>query len=126
MNMDHLVSEIKELKQRLHHPVPNPAPLGLFAFGLTTALLNLKHSRIIGSTRQDAIGTENLVWGFALFYGGLLQLIAGLGEIRRNNIFGYTGTYIGGGKTFHTSILSMHLYILYIHNLFSFFPMHVS
>jgi len=87
---DKISEEIKSLGARLHQPVPNPAPLGLFAFGLTTALLQLKHTRIVGNTEQDAIGTENLVWGFAIFYGGLLQLLAGLAEIRRNNIFGYT------------------------------------
>jgi succinate-acetate transporter protein len=71
--------------------------LGLFAFGLTTALLQMKHTRLTGHQDADKSGVENLVWGFAIFYGGLLQMIAGLSEIRRNNIFGYTAFLSYGG-----------------------------
>ena len=36
------------LKSHIHPPVPNPAPLGLICFGLTTTLLQMKHTRIAG------------------------------------------------------------------------------
>lgn len=85
-----IMKEIKALGPNIHPPVPNPAPLGLFAFGFTTALLQMKHTRLTGSNKDDMAGVEHIVWGFALFYGGLLQLIAGICEIKRNNIFGYT------------------------------------
>jgi hypothetical protein len=71
--------------------------LGLFAFGLTTALLQVKHTRIGGDEKEDLAGVETLVLGFAMFFGGLLQIIAGISEIKRNNIFGYTAFLVYGG-----------------------------
>jgi succinate-acetate transporter protein len=92
-----IVEEIKALKSHIHPPVPNPAPLGLIAFGLTTALLQIKHTRIGGDSDEDLDGVDTVVMGFAMFFGGLLQIIAGLSEIRRNNIFGYTAFSLYGG-----------------------------
>ena len=82
--------ELRKLGPFIHPPCPNPAPLGLFAFGLTTALLQVKHTGLSGDNEGDNKGTENLVWGFAIFFGGLLQVIAGLVEVKQNNIFGFT------------------------------------
>jgi succinate-acetate transporter protein len=92
-----IAEEIKALKSHIHPPVPNPAPLGLIAFGLTTALLQIKHTRIGGDSDDDLDGVDTVVMGFAMFYGGLLQIIAGISEIRRNNIFGYTAFCLYGG-----------------------------
>eukprot|EP01083_Nonionella_stella_P083456 230793_1 len=92
-----IVNEIKALGPHINSPVPNPAPLGLYSFGFTTALLQMKHTRLTGGDEEDMNGTENLAWGFALFYGGLLQFVAGLCEIRRNNIFGFTAFLSYGG-----------------------------
>jgi len=89
-----VADEIRQFSQHAHSPVPNPAPLGLIAFGLTTALLQVKHTRLAG---DDLGGVDNLVLGFALCFGGLIQLIAGISEIRRNNIFGYTAFCVYGG-----------------------------
>jgi len=57
----------------------------------------MKHTRLTGKQESDLTGVENLVWGFAMFYGGFLQVIAGLGEVRRNNLFGYTAFLSYGG-----------------------------
>lgn len=92
-----IAEEIKALKCHIHPAVPNPAPLGLIAFGLTTALLQMKHTRIGGDSDDDLDGVDTVVMGFAVFFGGLLQIIAGLSEIRRNNIFGYTAFCLYGG-----------------------------
>uniref|UniRef100_A0A7R9ZSZ4 GPR1/FUN34/yaaH family protein n=1 Tax=Craspedostauros australis TaxID=1486917 RepID=A0A7R9ZSZ4_9STRA len=92
-----LVDEIRNLHPHINPKVPNPAPLGLFAFGLTTALLQTKHTGLAGNQEEDDEGTEALVLGFAMFFGGLLQVIAGLSEVRRNNIFGYTAFLLYGG-----------------------------
>ena len=108
--LNHLAHEIHELGPSIHPPVPNPAPLGLFAFGLTTALLQVKHTKLAGDTEEDGKGTENLVWGFAIFYGGLLQVIAGIAEIRRNNIFGFTAFTSFGG--FWLSVGTAHIVAL--------------
>jgi uncharacterized protein len=61
--------------------IADPAPLGLAAFALTTFLLSAKNA---GWTHQDA-------WlGYALAYGGIAQLLAGMWEFKRNNTFGAT------------------------------------
>ena len=71
----HLVADnIKNLTQHVHPPVPNPAPLGLIAFGLTTCLLQMKHTRITGGTPDEMAGVDNVTLGFAMFFGGLLQV----------------------------------------------------
>jgi len=64
--------------------IANPAPLGLFAFGLTTLMLNLVNSKLIVAS------SEGLVMGYGMFFGGLCQLIAGQWEFKKNNTFGAT------------------------------------
>mmetsp|Transcript_7411 Transcript_7411/g.10601 ORF Transcript_7411/g.10601 Transcript_7411/m.10601 type:complete len:246 (+) Transcript_7411:1617-2354(+) len=96
-NIENKLEQIKTLESLLHLKVPNPAPLGLFSFGLTTALFQMKHSRLAGVERSDMHSAEKFAWGFAIFYGGLLQFVAGLGEIRRNNVFEYTAFLSYGG-----------------------------
>ncbi len=69
--------------------IADPAPLGLAAFALTTFLLSAKNA---DWTR----GTD--AWlGYALAYGGLCQLLAGMWEFRRNNVFGATAFSTYGG-----------------------------
>ncbi|KAL4444068.1 hypothetical protein ABPG75_011805 [Micractinium tetrahymenae] len=60
----------------------NPAPLGLFGFALTTALLQGAKS---GLTEP---GTSQLAISFGFFFGGLAQFCAGLLEYQRKNTFG--------------------------------------
>ena len=68
--------------------VADPAPLGLGAFALTTFLLSGKNATFI----PDGI------WiGAALFYGGLVQLLAGMWEFRNRNVFGATAFSTYGG-----------------------------
>lgn len=69
-----VADEIKNLSEHLHKPVPNPAPLGLIAFGLTTALLQMKHTRIAGDSKDEMNGVDAVTMGFAMFFGGLLQV----------------------------------------------------
>lgn len=71
-------------------PAPaDPAPLGLAAFALTTFLLSAKNA---GWTH----GTD--AWlGYALAYGGLCQLLAGMWEFRNRNVFGATAFSTYGG-----------------------------
>ncbi|TAM57707.1 hypothetical protein EPN52_12710 [bacterium] len=60
----------------------NPAGLGLAGFALTTFLLSGANAGLI--PHSDA-------WiGFALFYGGLAQLFAGMWEFAAGNTFGAT------------------------------------
>jgi succinate-acetate transporter protein len=63
-------------------PVADPGPLGLAAFALTTFLLSVNNA---GWTDGGA------AWlGFAFAYGGLAQLLAGMWEFRKGNVFGAT------------------------------------
>lgn len=94
--LNDMAHEIHNLKPHIHPPVPNPAPLGLIGFGLTTALLQVKHTRLSGDEKEDLDGVDTVVLGFAMFFGGLLQIIAGICEIKRNNVFGFTAFNLYG------------------------------
>eukprot|EP00405_Crypthecodinium_cohnii_P018577 CAMPEP_0206468134 /NCGR_PEP_ID=MMETSP0324_2-20121206/29437_1 /ASSEMBLY_ACC=CAM_ASM_000836 /TAXON_ID=2866 /ORGANISM="Crypthecodinium cohnii, Strain Seligo" /LENGTH=305 /DNA_ID=CAMNT_0053941511 /DNA_START=46 /DNA_END=961 /DNA_ORIENTATION=+ len=62
----------------------NPGPLGLFAFGVTTILLNFENAGISETTLL------NLVLAHGLFFGGAAQVAAGLWELAVGNTFGAT------------------------------------
>jgi succinate-acetate transporter protein len=71
-----------------YSPVADPAPLGLAAFALTTFILSGHNASFI----PDGI------WiALALFYGGLVQLLAGMWEFRNRNVFGATAFSTYGG-----------------------------
>jgi hypothetical protein len=66
----------------------DPAPLGLGAFALTTFILSGHNASFI----------PDLIWvGPALFYGGVVQLLAGMWEFRNRNVFGATAFSTYGG-----------------------------
>ena len=67
----------------------NPAPLGLSAFALTTFVLS--------AANANWVSAPNIVLGLALFYGGLVQIIAGVQEFRAGNTFGATAFCSYGG-----------------------------
>jgi succinate-acetate transporter protein len=69
--------------------IANPAPLGLAAFALTTFVLSMINSGLVSSK------AEPIVFGLALAYGGIAQLLAGMWEFKTGNTFGATafGSY---------------------------------
>jgi succinate-acetate transporter protein len=72
-------------------PIADPAPLGLAAFALTTFLLSAANAKWMGAATGSA-------WlGYALAYGGLCQLLAGMWEFRNRNVFGATAFSTYGG-----------------------------
>ena len=81
--------------------VADPAPLGLAAFALTTFLL----SAVNAGWAKNSTGSA--WWGYAIAYGGLAQLLAGMWEFRNRNVFGatafstYGGFWIGLGLWLH-------------------------
>jgi succinate-acetate transporter protein len=80
------MAEAKE--ERGFSRVADPAPLGLAAFALTTFLLSGHNATFI----PDGI------WiGAAIFYGGLVQLLAGMWEFKNRNVFGATAFATYGG-----------------------------
>jgi uncharacterized protein len=81
--------------------VADPAPLGLAAFALTTFLLSVVNA----GWAKSSTGFD--WWGYAIAYGGLAQLLAGMWEFRNRNVFGatafstYGGFWIGVGLWLH-------------------------
>src|ERR1022692_2033121 len=81
--------------------VADPAPLGLAAFALTTFLLSAVNAGLVKSS------TGFDWWGYAIAYGGLGQLLAGMWEFKNKNVFGatafstYGGFWIGLGLWLH-------------------------
>jgi uncharacterized protein len=69
-------------------PAADPAPLGLAAFALTTFM----------PSGHNASFIPDVLWvGLALFYGGLIRLLAGMWEFRNRNVFGSTAFSTYGG-----------------------------
>jgi hypothetical protein len=60
----------------------NPGPLGLMGFGMTTILLNLHNAGFFPLTAVIA--------SMGIFYGGLIQILAGMMEFKKGNTFGTT------------------------------------
>lgn len=60
----------------------NPAPLGLFGFGMTTVLLNLHNA--------GYFGMNTMILAMGLCYGGAAQVIAGILEWKKGSTFGAT------------------------------------
>jgi succinate-acetate transporter protein len=64
--------------------IADPAPLGLAGFALTTFVLSMFNAGLISSAG------EPIVFGLALAYGGVAQILAGMWEFKNNNAFGAT------------------------------------
>src|SRR5947209_766587 len=62
--------------------IGDPGPLGLGAFAMTTFVLSCVNAGLV------AKAAEPVVLPVALFYGGLVQLLAGMWEFRKANTFG--------------------------------------
>jgi len=58
----------------------NPCPLGLMGFGMTTILLNLHNAGFFPLTA--------VIVSMGIFYGGLIQILAGVMEFKKGNTFG--------------------------------------
>jgi uncharacterized protein len=61
----------------------NPSALGAGAFALTTFVLSVFNTGLVGNPLQ-----QGSVLGLMLFYGGIVQLLAGMWEFRTGNTFG--------------------------------------
>lgn len=64
--------------------VANPAGLGLAGFAITTMMLSLINANIVGGA------AEPVMFGMALMFGGVAQLLAGMWEFKAGNTFGAT------------------------------------
>jgi len=84
---------------------PNPAPLGLAGFALTTWLLSMINA---GWFAGSAMG---MVLACAFAFGGTAQMIAGIMEVPRGNTFGATA-FVSYGAFWW----SFALFVLFLHN----------
>jgi succinate-acetate transporter protein len=76
----------------------NSAPLALFAFAVTTFMLSMINADAISK------GVEPVVFGVALMFGGLTQLIAGIIQLRTGNTF--AGVLFSGFGAFWLSLFA--------------------
>jgi uncharacterized protein len=74
----------QEARASVSDIVADPAPLGLAGFALTTFVLSMFNAGLVNEKG------EPIVFGLALAYGGLAQLLAGMWEFKNNNAFGAT------------------------------------
>lgn len=63
--------------------IADPGPLGLAGFAMATFMLSVFNANIIGT-----FALVGVLLPVALFYGGAVQILAGMWEFRRNNTFG--------------------------------------
>ena len=68
------------MEQIIKDTTANPAPLGLFGFGMTTILLNIHNAGFYE--------VNSMIMGMGLFFGGTQQVIAGIMEWKKGNGFG--------------------------------------
>jgi uncharacterized protein len=62
--------------------IADPGPVGLAGFAMTTVMLSCVNAGLVGGKVEAA------VLPLAFFYGGLVQLLAGMWEFRKANTFG--------------------------------------
>ncbi|MGH9066082.1 MAG: acetate uptake transporter, partial [Acidimicrobiales bacterium] len=62
--------------------IADPGPIGLAGFAMTTFVLSVFNAGIFSTS------LEPVVFPIAFFYGGMVQLLAGMWEFRKNNTFG--------------------------------------
>lgn len=63
--------------------IADPGPLGLAGFAATTFVLSIFNANLVGDPKLVAV-----VLPFALLYGGVAQVLAGMWEFKKNNTFG--------------------------------------
>ena len=86
-----MTEEIRTVPSPVFSPIADPGPLGLAAFALTTFLLSAANANWMTAA------TGNAWLGYALAYGGAIQLLAGMWEFRNRNVFGATAFSTYGG-----------------------------
>jgi succinate-acetate transporter protein len=77
----------------------NSAPLALLAFAVTTFMLSMVNANAISA------GVQPVVFGVALMFGGLTQLIGGIIQLRTGNT--WTGVLFSGFGAFWLSLFAI-------------------
>jgi hypothetical protein len=82
----------------------NSAPLGLAAFAVTTFMLSMINAKLVPAA------VEPVVFGVALMFGGIAQLIAGVIQFRNGNTF--TGVLFSTFGAFWLSVYMIGAFFL--------------
>lgn len=77
-------------KRMMTLDIANPAPIGLYAFALATALYMTSQAHI---TEQS---TQFIAFSLGIFLGGLTMLVTGFLELYRKNVLGATAFCVYG------------------------------
>ncbi|MCQ4041130.1 acetate uptake transporter [Streptantibioticus rubrisoli] len=77
-------AQLDQPRQLAPDSTADPGPLGLAGFASTTFVLSCFNANLLDASLSA------VVLPLALFYGGLVQLLAGMWEFRRGNTFGAT------------------------------------
>jgi len=77
----------------------NSAPLALLAFATTTFMLSMVNANFISA------GVQPVVFGVALMFGGLTQLLAGIIQLRTGNT--WSGVLFSGFGAFWLSLFAI-------------------
>ncbi len=75
----------------------DPGPLGLAGFALTTFVLSMINTGLVGSHVVPGGGLLPMVASIAIAYGGIVQFAAGIWEFRTGNTFGAVAFCSYGG-----------------------------
>src|ERR671936_433459 len=62
--------------------IADPIPVGIAGFGMTTFILSCVNAGFFGGAKAAP-----MVLGLAIFYGGLVQLLAGMWALSRGETF---------------------------------------
>jgi succinate-acetate transporter protein len=65
--------------------VANPAPLGLIILAFTTALVGSTYARFLIPAHPLGVAITGSIVSTALIYGGIIEILAGMWEFRKNN-----------------------------------------
>lgn len=79
----------------------NSTPMGLFSFATTTIILSFINAHARG------ISNSSIMLGAALFYGGCVQIVAGIWELVMENTFGATVFTAYGGFWLSFGVIKM-------------------
>jgi uncharacterized protein len=91
--------------ERMASSIASPVPLGMIALAFATAIIGCAYAGfIIPSNRADV----SLAVGAALFFGGIVQILAGMWELRKDDTIAatvftsYGGFLVAFGFVFFT------------------------
>jgi succinate-acetate transporter protein len=98
--MAQLATQGEHVEQGTINGIANAAPLGLSAFALTTAVLSCVNAGFL----VPSAGI-NIFVGLALFYGGIVQILAGMWEFKRGQVISATAFSSYGGFWVATAVI---------------------